>query len=971
MKNSNFHSNKIGLKHEIKLRNLIMIFFSIIIGLGSIVVFASVEINTNLDYAVQTIKRVIVSTDGTDDLLTRLFDINADDQHKIKLYTDNLSWTEANDLTGVDKILGIDSNGEMIFVLKTLIQGASGSIGPIGATGDIGPVGATGANGTNGLPGPIGATGDIGPAGPAGATGADGADGDIGPRGATGAIGSAGPRGATGADGVGGVGATGAIGPAGADGFLQDGVDGATPFWNGSSWTTNDVNIYNMGSNVRIGSSIPIMPQVKLTIDGMIKISTSNNTGCDADYGGTIRFLNQCFQGCDGTSRVNLGGNCVTNAICGDGIPEGIEQCDDGNINNGDGCSSLCERETQNILCIGLPANSQWNIVDNIIQTRNGTSWAPSQTGAYNITPSTTQCHYICNTNYTWDGSACIADTTTYTCPTKPVTGTVWNTVSSYIQTWNGTSRLPANTSTTYNIVGSTTQCHYECAANYTWDGSACIPSIACGNGTVQVGEQCDDSNTNNGDGCSSLCERETQTYTCSPKPITGTIWNTVSGYIQTWNGSSRSPAATTTTYNATPSIEQSITECLYKCAANYTWDGSACIPSIECGNGTVEGSEQCDNGLLNSNTGECLKDCTYNIPECSVFTSPSVLVGGSGTSNITGDISPRADYIITTTFPDLTQEITHILTGVGTTAYTTWYDYKNTGHYIVTLSSTGGAGVNCSGIVDIYENLDYACGIKHKSDEISLRSDTLGLCAPGYSATNFTGDTSTIKNVIGRTATQKAVIFFTTRDVVPSYAYIDTGKHMVWYSGSEYIIRTGSAIGINVTFLLPEQGYKYRTRDCADFTSTDPVSNCHAHKMLTGDCAYDMDLDTDPIFSTRNLNQLQIDEARANSGKLLKCVLDEPRIDSEDNAQQYKYTRGILKQTKGGFPACQIITGNAIEQSMFYIHRVCPGYNYGDESESCDSVYKTGFQIQTCAQLLSGFYGTFGNTGSIGVARN
>ncbi|MFZ2150538.1 MAG: hypothetical protein WAU85_00625 [Candidatus Absconditicoccaceae bacterium] len=119
MKNLNFHSNKIGSKHEIKLLNIVMIIFSIIIGLGSIVVFANLNIQSNLDNSIQTIKRIIVSTDGTDNEVTRLFDINTGT--KIKLYTGNLSWNEAIDLTGVEKILGIDSNGEMIFVLKTLI----------------------------------------------------------------------------------------------------------------------------------------------------------------------------------------------------------------------------------------------------------------------------------------------------------------------------------------------------------------------------------------------------------------------------------------------------------------------------------------------------------------------------------------------------------------------------------------------------------------------------------------------------------------------------------------------------------------------------------------------------------------------------------------------------------------------------------------------------------------------------------
>jgi len=30
---------------------------------------------------------------------------------------------------------------------------------------------------------------------------------------------------------------------------------------------------------------------------------------------------------------------------CGNGVVDKFEQCDDGNLNNGDGCSSLCQKE--------------------------------------------------------------------------------------------------------------------------------------------------------------------------------------------------------------------------------------------------------------------------------------------------------------------------------------------------------------------------------------------------------------------------------------------------------------------------------------------------------------------------------------------------------------------------------------------------------------------------------------------------
>lgn len=60
-----------------------------------------------------------------------------------------------------------------------------------------------------------------------------------------------------------------------------------------------------------------------------------------------------------------------------------------------------------------------------------------------------------------------------------------------------------------------------ECDDGNTADGDSCsatcrvtynAPAISCGNGVVDTGEQCDDGNTTNGDGCY-LCKRET----CNP----------------------------------------------------------------------------------------------------------------------------------------------------------------------------------------------------------------------------------------------------------------------------------------------------------------------------------------------------------------------------------------------------------------------------------------------------------------------
>lgn len=56
---------------------------------------------------------------------------------------------------------------------------------------------------------------------------------------------------------------------------------------------------------------------------------------------------------CGGFVLPLVNGSCST--LCGDGIKAGTEQCDDGNLLNSDGCSSLCVTEgcSQNCSCMG------------------------------------------------------------------------------------------------------------------------------------------------------------------------------------------------------------------------------------------------------------------------------------------------------------------------------------------------------------------------------------------------------------------------------------------------------------------------------------------------------------------------------------------------------------------------------------------------------------------------------------------
>lgn len=160
---------------------------------------------------------------------------------------------------------------------------------------------------------------------------------------------------------------------------------------------------------------------------------------------------------------------------------------------------------------------------------------------------------------------------------------------------------------------------------------NATVPSI-CGNGAIEAGEACDDSNTNNGDGCSSVCGNEgggggggggqnppEDPPPVPPAPQCGNGAVEAGEACDDGNGinddfCSNGCAVPVCGNGARQGNEQ----CDDGNAVNGDGCNNACVLEVVavCGNGVKEGNEACDDGNL-QNGDFCSDQCLPTAPIC------------------------------------------------------------------------------------------------------------------------------------------------------------------------------------------------------------------------------------------------------------------------------------------------------------------------------------------------------------------
>ncbi|HEY4240257.1 MAG TPA: DUF4215 domain-containing protein [Kofleriaceae bacterium] len=170
--------------------------------------------------------------------------------------------------------------------------------------------------------------------------------------------------------------------------------------------------------------------------------------------------------------------------VCGNGVTESGEQCDDGNTTGGDGCSATCQTESGFSCTSGGGACVRTQICgDRIVETGEG-----------------------CDDGNTTDGDGCSASCALeagWTCPVPGIRCTAAacgdGIVAGFEQCDDGN---------TTDGDGCSSTCTLEAGWACPVPAASCHQTV-CGDGITEGTEECDDQNNDLGDGCDPFCQRE------------------------------------------------------------------------------------------------------------------------------------------------------------------------------------------------------------------------------------------------------------------------------------------------------------------------------------------------------------------------------------------------------------------------------------------------------------------------------
>ncbi len=175
------------------------------------------------------------------------------------------------------------------------------------------------------------------------------------------------------------------------------------------------------------------------------------------------------------TSGDGCSADCLSDETCGNGIVDVNEACDDGNTVGGDGCSADCK--------------SDETCGNGIIDHSQGETCDDGNTHGGDMCSANCQSNLQCGNNIVDPGEDCDSGNQfTATC----------NPDCTFARCGDGIVNPKANEACDDGNSSNTDECTDSCQL------------ARCGDGFVEAGvEECDDGNTDDGDGCDSSCNLE------------------------------------------------------------------------------------------------------------------------------------------------------------------------------------------------------------------------------------------------------------------------------------------------------------------------------------------------------------------------------------------------------------------------------------------------------------------------------
>jgi fibro-slime domain-containing protein len=322
---------------------------------------------------------------------------------------------------------------------------------------------------------------------------------------------------------------------------------------------------------------------------------TTGMNGCSAD----------CTTVTPGFSCPPMGGPCSTaSALCGNGTIDPGEGCDDGNTASSDGCSSSCQVENGwTCPAPGHPCSRILFCGDGVISFSIGEQCDDGKPPASGDGCSATcqiEQNFVCN----GEPSLCVS---TIVCGDGKIEGTE-----------------TCDDGNTSSLDGCSSTCQVEMGWKCPFVDSPCV-AASCGDGVVAGTEQCDDGNPTPNDGCTN-CKIDSG-YACSPAPVADVCHKTTCGDHKT-EGFEQCDDGNKIPYDG----------CSPTCTKETTCSGGSC--TAVCGDGLVFPGEECDDGNLVNGDG-CSSTCKIE----------------SGWSCTTTTQSPPPSLTIPILYRDMTHE--------------------------------------------------------------------------------------------------------------------------------------------------------------------------------------------------------------------------------------------------------------------------------------------------------------------------